>query len=104
MTLSPNDFPFIKDYLSKFKTLGILCIECQLDLKKDRCIYVILSKLGSAYFVFISTFHVTKEDLGSAYDPGGYRRPPTFSKWLKTIFWPFWQFTIFSRFSLPGPF
>jgi hypothetical protein len=34
----------------------------------------------------------------------GYRGPPTFSKWLKTIFWPFWQFTIFSRFSLPGPF
>jgi hypothetical protein len=39
-----------------------------------------------------------------ALDPGGYRGPPTFSKWLKTIFWPFWQFTIFSRFSLPGPF
>jgi hypothetical protein len=37
-------------------------------------------------------------------DPGGYRGPPTFSKWLKTVFWPFWQFTIFSRFSLPGPF
>jgi hypothetical protein len=37
-------------------------------------------------------------------DPGGYRGPPTFSKWLKTIFWPFWQFTIFSRFSLPGQF
>jgi hypothetical protein len=38
------------------------------------------------------------------FDPGGYRGPPTFSKWLKTVFWPFWQFTIFSRFSLPGPF
>jgi hypothetical protein len=37
-------------------------------------------------------------------DLGGYRGPPTFSKWLKTIFWPFWQFTIFSRFSLPGQF
>jgi hypothetical protein len=33
-----------------------------------------------------------------AYDPGGYRWPPTFSKWLKTGFWQFWQFTIFSRF------
>jgi hypothetical protein len=31
-------------------------------------------------------------------DPGGYWWPPTFSKWLKTVFWPFWQFTIFSRF------
>jgi hypothetical protein len=28
-------------------------------------------------------------------DPGGYRWPPTFSRWLKTVFW---QFTIFSRF------
>jgi hypothetical protein len=42
--------------------------------------------------------------LFSLPDPGGYRGPPTFSKWLKTVFWPFWQFTIFSRFSLPGPF
>jgi hypothetical protein len=31
-------------------------------------------------------------------DPGGYRWPPTFSNWLKTVFWQFWQFTIFSRF------
>ena len=31
-------------------------------------------------------------------DPGGYRGLTTFSKWLKTVFWPFWQFTIFSRF------
>jgi hypothetical protein len=31
-------------------------------------------------------------------DPGGYRWPPTFSKWLKTVFWQFWQFTIFSSF------
>jgi hypothetical protein len=27
MTLSPNDFPCIEDYLSKFKTLRLLCIE-----------------------------------------------------------------------------
>jgi hypothetical protein len=34
MTLSPNDFPCIEDYLSKFKTLRLLCIECQLDLSE----------------------------------------------------------------------
>jgi hypothetical protein len=67
MTLSPNDFPCIEDYLSKFKTLRLLCIECQLDLKEDRCIYVILSKLGSAYSIFVSTFYATREALGSAY-------------------------------------
>jgi hypothetical protein len=31
-------------------------------------------------------------------DLGGYRWPPTFSNWLKTVFWQFWQFTIFSKF------
>jgi hypothetical protein len=34
------------------------------------------------------------EFFGSLYDPGGYRWPPTFSDWLKTVFWQFWQFTI----------
>jgi hypothetical protein len=32
------------------------------------------------------------------FDPGGYWWPPTFSNWLKTSLWQFWQFTIFSRF------
>jgi hypothetical protein len=32
------------------------------------------------------------------FDPGGYWWPPTFSNWLKTALWQFWQFTIFSRF------
>jgi hypothetical protein len=67
MILSPNDFPCIEDYLSKFKTLRLLCIDCKIDLKDDRCIYVILSQLDSAYFVFVSTFYVTIEALGSAY-------------------------------------
>jgi hypothetical protein len=34
-TLSPKDFPCIEYYLSKFKTLRLLCIDCKLDLKKD---------------------------------------------------------------------
>jgi len=67
MTLSPNDFPCIEDYLSKFKTLRIFCIECQQDLKEDQCIYIILSNLGSACSIFVSTFYATREYLGSAY-------------------------------------
>jgi hypothetical protein len=35
MTLSPNDFPCIEDYLSKFKTLRILFKECKIDMKDD---------------------------------------------------------------------
>jgi hypothetical protein len=35
MTLSPNDFPFIEDYLSILKTLRILCQDCKIVVKDD---------------------------------------------------------------------
>jgi hypothetical protein len=50
--LDVNDFPCIEYYLSKFKTLRLLYIECQLDMKEDRCIYFILAKLSGAYSIF----------------------------------------------------
>jgi hypothetical protein len=68
MTLSPNIFSYIEYYLSKFKTLKILCIEYKIYLKEDRCIYVILSKLGSAYFIFVYTFYAIRYALESAYN------------------------------------
>jgi hypothetical protein len=61
MTLNPNDFPCIEDYLSKFKTLRLLLKDCKIDMKDDQCIYVILAKLGSAYFVFVSTFYALEK-------------------------------------------
>jgi hypothetical protein len=67
MNLNPNDFPCIEDYLSKFKTLRLLLKECKIDMKDDRCIYVILAKLGSAYSIFVSTFYATREALGGSY-------------------------------------
>jgi hypothetical protein len=67
MTLSPNNFSFIEDYLSNFKTLRILCEECNIKLEEENCIYIILSKLGNAYSMFVSTFYATREALGTAY-------------------------------------
>jgi hypothetical protein len=67
LTLSPSDFSCIEDYLSKFKTLRTLCEECKIKIDEDRCIYLILSKLGSAYSVFVSTFYAMQEALGEAY-------------------------------------
>jgi transposase InsO family protein len=64
LTLSPNDFSCLGDYLSRFKTLRILCEECKIKMEEERCIYLILSKLGSAYFVFVSTFYAMREALG----------------------------------------
>jgi hypothetical protein len=68
LTLSPSDFSCLGDYLSRFKTLRILCEECKIKMAEERCIYLILSKLGSAYYVFVSTFYVVREALGKAYD------------------------------------
>jgi hypothetical protein len=64
LTLSPNDFSCLGDYLSRFKTLRILCEECKIKMEEERCIYLILSKLGSAYYVFVSTFYSMREALG----------------------------------------
>jgi hypothetical protein len=66
LTLIPKGFSCIKDYLSKFKTLRILCEECNIKLEEECCIYIILSKLGSVYFVFVSTFYAMREALGKA--------------------------------------
>jgi hypothetical protein len=67
MNLSPSDFSCIEDYLSKFKTLIILCEECKINMDEERCIYLIISKLGNAYYVFVSNFYAMKEDLGTNY-------------------------------------
>jgi hypothetical protein len=64
LTLSPNDFSCLGDYLSRFKTLRILCEECKIKMEEELCIYLILSKLGSAYSVFVSTFYAMREVLG----------------------------------------
>jgi hypothetical protein len=66
MTLIPNHFLSIEYYLSKFKILRILCIEFKIDIKEDRCIKFIISKNGSAYFVFVSAFYVTRYSLDSS--------------------------------------
>jgi hypothetical protein len=36
-------------------------------MKEEHCIYLILSKLGSAYSVFVSTFYAMKEVVGKDY-------------------------------------
>jgi hypothetical protein len=67
LNLSPSDFSCIEYYLSKFKTLITLCEECKIKIDGDRCIYLILSKLGSAYSMFVSTFYAMQEALRTTY-------------------------------------
>jgi hypothetical protein len=54
MNLSPNVFPCVEYYLSKFKKLIILCIYCQLDLKEDQCIYLFVVHIMFLYLPFMS--------------------------------------------------
>ena len=37
-------------------------------MEEERCMYIILSKLGSAYHVFVSTFYSMREALGKSYE------------------------------------
>jgi hypothetical protein len=68
LSLIPSDFSFLGDYLSKFKTLRSLCEECKIKMEEEHCIYLILYELGSAYFVFVSTFYAMREALGKYYE------------------------------------
>ena len=63
ISLNPNDFSCIKDYLSKYKTLILLCAECKIKKEYKQCIFNIFSKLRPAYSVFVSTFYTMKESL-----------------------------------------
>ena len=65
-------FPWIQMIFHEFKTiylsikLRLLCAECKIKKKDKQCIYHILSKLGPAYSVFVSTFYSMKESLTAA--------------------------------------
>ena len=63
ISLNPSNFSCIQDYLSKYKTLRILCEEWKIKKENKQCIYHILSKLGSMYSGFVSTFYSMKESL-----------------------------------------
>jgi hypothetical protein len=54
--------------------------------------------MTSSLFDDVEFLQACADKISVITDPSGYRWPPTFSNWLKTTFWQFWQFTIFSRF------
>ena len=59
LTLDPNNFSSIEDFLSKFKTRRVLVEGCKVKNEYGSLIYCILAKLGPAYSVFVSAFHST---------------------------------------------
>ena len=59
LTLDPNNFSSIEDFLSKFKTLRLLLEGCKVKKDDGSLIYSILAKIGPAYSIFVSNlpFH-----------------------------------------------
>ena len=45
ISLNPNDFSCIQGYLSKYKTLRLLCAECKIKKEEKQCIYIFFQNL-----------------------------------------------------------
>ena len=73
MKMSCLLFSSIEDFLSKFNTLRIILEGYKVKKEDGSLIYSILAKLGTAYSVFVSTFHSTREALISQGTP--YKSP-----------------------------
>ena len=82
LTLDPNNFSCIEDFLSKFKTLRYLLEGVKVKKDDSNLIYSILTKLGPAYSVFVSTFHSTREAFISQ---GKDYKPPSFDSFCDSL-------------------
>ena len=56
-SMSPRSFDSIEGLFTKFKTLVLMFKKFCIENKYDQLILYILSKLGTEYSVFMSTFH-----------------------------------------------
>ena len=67
-------------------------------MEEKRCIYLILSKLGSAYSVFVSTFYAMREALGEeAYEK------PTLESFCASLIWEEDNLVQFEVINTAGP-
>lgn len=82
LTLDPNNFSCMEDFLSKFKTLRLLLKGCNVKKEDSSLLYSILAKLGPTYSMFVSTFHSTREAIISH---GGPYKPPTFDAFCDSL-------------------
>ena len=82
LTLDPNNFSPIEDFLSKFKTLRIILEGCKIKKDDASLIYYILAKLGPAYSIFVSSFHSTREAIISS---GTTYKNPSFDSLIRVL-------------------
>ena len=60
MSLQPSNFETLNDFFTKFKHNVLFLKQCKVEKEDDQLILTIVSKLGSYYSVFVSTFHAGK--------------------------------------------
>ena len=60
ISLSPTHYKTIEYLFTNFKVLVLQIKQCGIEKKYDHLILYILSKLGSEYSVYVSTFHSSK--------------------------------------------
>ena len=57
IALQPNNFEYIQQFFTKFKSLVLQCKQCGIERKYEQLVLSVLSKRGSEYPIFVYTFH-----------------------------------------------
>ena len=75
IALQPNNFDTIQQFFSKYKALVLQCKQCGTERSDEQLVLSILSKIGSEFSIFVSTFHSKLEDaiyicFCRLFDPG----------------------------------
>ena len=80
--LDPSNFSSIQDFLCRFKTLRFLLEDWKVKKEEDNLIYGIISNLGPIYYLFVFTFHSTREVLLSS---GTKYKSPSFDAFYDSL-------------------
>ena len=63
IALQPSSFKSIQQLFTKYKSLVLQCKQCGLERKDEQLVLLVLSKIGSEYSVFVSTFHSERTSI-----------------------------------------
>ena len=63
IALYPNSLKNTQQFFTKFKSLALECKQCRIERKDEKLVLSVRSKLGSEYFVFVSSFHCRRASI-----------------------------------------
>ena len=65
IALQPSSFDTIQQFFAKFKSLALQCRQCGIERKDEQHVLSIITKLGSKYYIFVSTFHYGRASISN---------------------------------------